>query len=35
MTFTIKEQDEKCSLAKNQPVGANWWGDIHVSNIML
>ena len=23
-----KEQDEKCSLAKNQPVSANWRGDI-------
>ena len=28
-----KEQDEKSSLAKNQPVGANWWWDI--SNVML
>ena len=23
-----KEQGEKCPLAKNQPVGANWWRDI-------
>ena len=23
-----QEQDEKCSLAKNQPVCAIWWGDI-------
>ena len=23
-----KEQDEKCSPAKNQPVSANWWWDI-------
>jgi len=28
-----KEQDEKCSLAKNQPVGANWYGAI--STVML
>ena len=28
-----KEQDEKCSLAKNQPVRANWWGD--KSNVMF
>ena len=28
-----KKQDEKCSLAKNQPVSANWWWDI--SNVML
>ena len=24
-----QEQHEKCSLAKNQPVCAIWWGDIH------
>ena len=29
----LKEQDEKCSLSKNQPVGVNWWGDI--SNVIL
>lgn len=29
----LKEQDEKCSLSKNQPVGVNWWGDISI--IML
>ena len=28
-----KEQDEKCSPAKNQPVSANWWWDI--SSVML
>ena len=28
-----KEQDEKCSLAKNQSVGANWYGAI--STVML
>ena len=28
-----KKQDEKCSLAKNQPVSANWWWDI--SNVIL
>ena len=27
-----KERDEKCPLAKNQPVSANWWGDI--SNVV-
>ena len=32
-TCIQKEQDEKSSLAKNQPVGANWWWDI--SNVML
>ena len=25
-----KEQDEKCSLAKNQPVSANWRGVINI-----
>ena len=28
-----KEQDEKCSLAKNQSVDANWYGA--VSTVML
>ena len=28
-----KEQDEKCPLAKNLPVDANWRGDI--STVML
>ena len=28
-----KERDEKCPRAKNQPVSANWWGDI--SNVMF
>ena len=32
-TCIQKEQDEKCSLAKNQPVSANWWWDI--SNVVL
>ena len=26
-----KEQDEKCSPAKNQPVKANWKGDTCIS----
>ena len=26
-----KEQDEKCPLLKNQPIGANWWQDISVT----
>ena len=25
-----KEQEGRCSLAKNQPVKANWWGDISI-----
>ena len=32
----MKEQDEKCPLAKNEPVSANWWGDvIHITIVML
>ena len=30
-----KEQDEKRSLAKTQPLSANWCGDTCISNIML
>ena len=32
-TCIQKEQDEKCSPAKNQPVSANWWWD--TSSVML
>ena len=32
----MKEQDEKYPLAKNEPVSANWWGDIiHITTIVL
>ena len=28
--YIQKEQDEKCSLAKNQPISANWRGEINI-----